>query len=157
MKVSFPSGSISSNRNRSATASPMHRPSAIPPQVRGCFEEGLGISRPSMGAEEEISDIVIVGGGLTGLTAALALGAPAVRTPFKVILANPLDPVATLPDARALAITYSSQLMFEAMGLWGRIAPHAEPLREIIVTDSMPGVAAHPILLRMEEKAPRSQ
>lgn len=110
-----------------------------------------------MGAEEEISDIVIVGGGLTGLTAALALGAPAVRTPFKVILANPLDSVATLPDARALAITYSSQRMFEAMGLWGRIAPHAEPLREIVVTDSMPGVAAHPVLLRMEEKAPHNQ
>jgi 2-octaprenyl-6-methoxyphenol hydroxylase len=110
-----------------------------------------------MGAEEEISDIVIVGGGLTGLTAALALGAPATRTPFKVILANPLDAVTALPDPRALAITYSSQRMFEAMGLWGRIAAHAEPLREIIVTDSTPGVAAHPVLLRMEEKAPRNQ
>jgi 2-octaprenyl-6-methoxyphenol hydroxylase len=107
-----------------------------------------------MGAEEEISDIVIVGGGLTGLTAALALGAPAVRTPFKVVLANHLDAAATLPDSRALAITYSSQRMFEAMGLWGRIAAHAEPLRKIIVTDSTPGVAAHPVLLRMEEKAP---
>jgi 2-octaprenyl-6-methoxyphenol hydroxylase len=109
-----------------------------------------------MGAEEEITDIVIVGGGLTGLTAALALGAPAVRTPFKVILANP-DGAASLPDPRALAITHSSQRMFEAMGLWDRIAPHAEPLREIIVTDSTPGVAAHPVLLRLDEKAPRNQ
>jgi len=110
-----------------------------------------------MGAEKEIADIVIVGGGLTGLTAALALGAPAVRTPLKVILANPLEAAGLLPDPRALAITHSSQRMFEAMGLWGRIAPHAEPLRQIVVTDSMPGVAAHPVLLRMEEKAPRNQ
>ena len=110
-----------------------------------------------MGAEKEIADIVIVGGGLTGLTAALALGAPAVRTPFKVILVDPLDALALLPDPRALAITYSSQRMFEAMGLWGRIAPHAEPLGKIVVTDSTPGVAVHPALLRMEEKAPRNQ
>jgi 2-octaprenyl-6-methoxyphenol hydroxylase len=110
-----------------------------------------------MSAEKEIADIAIVGGGLTGLTAALALGAPAVRTPFKVILADPLEAAAPIPDPRALAITYSSRRMFEAMGLWSRIAPHAEALREIVVTDSTPGVAAHPVLLRMEEKAASGQ
>ncbi|MGH6875114.1 MAG: FAD-dependent monooxygenase, partial [Aestuariivirgaceae bacterium] len=110
-----------------------------------------------MGAEKEIADIAIVGGGLTGLTAALALGAPAVRTPFKVIVADPLEAIPLVPDPRALAITYSSRRMFEAMGLWDRIAVHAEPLREIVVTDSRPGITAHPVLLRLEEKAARNQ
>jgi 2-octaprenyl-6-methoxyphenol hydroxylase len=110
-----------------------------------------------MRAEKEIADIVIVGGGLTGLTAALALGAPAVRTPFRVIVADPLDATPIVPDQRALAITTSSQRMFEAMGLWSRIAPHAEPLSEIVVTDSRPGIAAHPVLLRMGEKTAGDQ
>jgi 2-octaprenyl-6-methoxyphenol hydroxylase len=110
-----------------------------------------------MGAEKEIADIAVVGGGLTGLTAALALGTPAVRTPFRVILVDPLEATPIVPDPRALAITYSSQRMFEAMGLWSRIAPHAEPLREIVVTDSSPGIAAHPVLLRMDERAARNQ
>jgi 2-octaprenyl-6-methoxyphenol hydroxylase len=111
-----------------------------------------------MSAEEEIADIAIVGGGLTGLAQALALGLPAARTPLKVILIDPLEAMPpAVPDPRALAITHSSRRMFEAMGLWTRIAPFAAPLSEILVTDSNPGVSAHPVLLRMDERAAHDQ
>jgi 2-octaprenyl-6-methoxyphenol hydroxylase len=38
--------------------------------------------------------------------------------------------------------------MFEALGLWQDLEPHAEPVREIVVTDSALGAAHRPVLLQ---------
>lgn len=88
--------------------------------------------------KDEVFDIAICGAGLNGLAAALALGGPGNRTPLKVALVDARDPALSQPasfDGRASAITQAARRMFEAMEVWQAIAPHAEPMREIIVTD----------------------
>jgi 2-octaprenyl-6-methoxyphenol hydroxylase len=91
-----------------------------------------------MGKAEEICDVIIAGSGLSGMTCALALRPPAVKgDPRLVLVGGEAD--SGRPDLRALAITRSSQHMFEVMGIWKEIAARAEPLQEILVSDSRPG------------------
>jgi 2-octaprenyl-6-methoxyphenol hydroxylase len=88
--------------------------------------------------KDDVFDIAICGAGLNGLAAALALGGPGNRTPLKVALVDARDPALSRQagfDGRASAITQAARRMFEAMEVWDAIAPHAEPMREIIVTD----------------------
>jgi 2-octaprenyl-6-methoxyphenol hydroxylase len=46
--------------------------------------------------------------------------------------------------------------MFEALGVWSEIAPHAQAMQEIVVTDARPGAVARPILLHFGEEEMRS-
>jgi 2-octaprenyl-6-methoxyphenol hydroxylase len=98
-------------------------------------------------------DVIIVGAALNGLAAALALGGSAMRRPLRVALVDAKDPrnfAASAFDGRASAITKSAERMFEALGAWPAIAPHAQPIRRIIVTDSAAGPANRPVLLHFE-------
>ncbi len=102
------------------------------------------------------ADVAVIGGGLAGLTAALALGAPAARVPLSVALIDPGDPRQAQTgrkDGRASAITRASRHMFEAMGLWPALASHAQPIRHIAVTDSKLGNAQRPSLIRFANEA----
>jgi len=102
------------------------------------------------------SDIVVVGGNMNGLAQALALGGRRCRRPFRVTVVDGQDiprQVAERRDGRASAITASSRAMFEALGVWETIAPHAEAMREIIVTDAASPGQARPVLLRFPESA----
>ncbi|HLB07388.1 MAG TPA: UbiH/UbiF/VisC/COQ6 family ubiquinone biosynthesis hydroxylase [Alphaproteobacteria bacterium] len=80
------------------------------------------------------SDLLIVGGGLTGLALGLAVaqaGIPATiveRTPL-ALNAKPAR------DGRVLALALSSKRMLEALGLWPALALEAEPILEIRVVD----------------------
>ncbi|MFW6077310.1 MAG: FAD-dependent monooxygenase, partial [Hyphomicrobiales bacterium] len=78
----------------------------------------------------------------------------AVRTPLGVVLVDAGDPAASATasfDGRASAITLASRRMFEALDVWPRIAPHAQPMREIIVTDAPLGAESRPALLHFGE------
>jgi 2-octaprenyl-6-methoxyphenol hydroxylase len=96
------------------------------------------------------SDILIVGGGLTGLAAAVALAGPAASTPAQVIVIDPGEPRDNYAG-RATAITASSKRMCETLGAWEAIAAHAQPMTEIIVTDSRLGAERRPTLLHFGE------
>ncbi len=79
-------------------------------------------------------DIVIVGGGLAGGLAGLALG----ERGFSCAVIDAQDPAAMREaafDGRTTAISYASVRVFRRLGLWDRIAPGAEPIRDILVTD----------------------
>lgn len=79
-------------------------------------------------------DAIIVGGGLSGGLAALALA----RERFSVALIDAESPAAMRADAfdgRTTALAYASARVFRRLGLWGAIADDAEPIREILVTD----------------------
>jgi 2-octaprenyl-6-methoxyphenol hydroxylase len=103
----------------------------------------------------EKTDIAIVGGGLNGLAAAVALGGNKARRPVKVAVIDAQSAPATgaAADWRASAITATSRAMFEAIGVWEAIAPHAEAMREIAVTDSKSPGAARPALLHFQDEA----
>ncbi|MGE3830733.1 MAG: FAD-dependent monooxygenase, partial [Parvibaculaceae bacterium] len=87
----------------------------------------------------EKADIIISGAALNGLAIALALGGSKSRRPLDTVLIdrrNPRELVSDTQDARASAITASSQRMLDALGVWQVIAPKAQEMREILVTDA---------------------
>ncbi len=79
-------------------------------------------------------DITIVGGGLAGMTTAIGLA----QHGFSVALID-LAPKGDLTkqayDGRASALAYATYQMMEALGIWPHMAPHAQPMLEIRVSD----------------------
>lgn len=100
------------------------------------------------------TDVLIVGGGLTGLAAAAALGADRRAPPFRVTLIDAGDPAKQREaafDGRASAITATSKRMFKALGVWPALAGDAQPMEKIVVTDSRLDAPARPALLQFGE------
>jgi len=84
----------------------------------------------------ERADVIILGGGLVGLTLALALD----RHGLASIIVDAADPAATLApghDGRVTAISSSSWRMFEAIGLGDRLEGQGCPIRAIRVSDGL--------------------
>ena len=71
-------------------------------------------------------DVVIVGGGMAGATMALAL-AP-LKLNIAIIEAHPYQEEQTQPsfDDRCLALAWSSRQIYQAMGIWDKLAQREE-------------------------------
>ncbi len=98
---------------------------------------------------EQGCDIIIGGGGMVGLTLGLALAKGGLR----VVVADPL-PRSTVTDAgfdgRVSALAYAAVRMFQALGVWDRLAPDAQPIADILVTDGAPGRTPSPFSLHFD-------
>lgn len=99
------------------------------------------------------ADVIIAGAGMTGATLGLAL-ASAGLTP---VLVDPQPFEAQLAptfDGRASAIAFSSFRQWRALGLGEALAPHAQRIEQILVTDGRaPGAASRgpsPAFLRFD-------
>jgi len=80
------------------------------------------------------AELIVVGGGLVGLTLAIACAEGGIRT--IVVEAESADAlVSTAYDGRSAAIAYGSQQVLQAIGAWDGIAPQAQPILDIRVTD----------------------
>jgi 2-octaprenyl-6-methoxyphenol hydroxylase len=90
--------------------------------------------------------IVIGGGGLTGLSLALALR-QGLGPEIPVIVADPAFAVRPSRDQRASAIVAACRKLFEALGVWGEVASDAQPILDMIVTDSRLQDATRPAFL----------
>lgn len=90
--------------------------------------------------------IVIGGGGFAGLALALALR-KGLGDAFDVVVADPA--LATRPsrDPRASAIIAAGKNLFEALQVWDTVAPNAQPILDMIVTDSQLEDVARPVFL----------
>ena len=95
------------------------------------------------------ADILISGGGMVGLSLGLALAQGGFRTVVADIapLAAQLD---TKFDGRVSALAYATIRMYRALGVWEAMAPDAQPIREILVTDGAAGRAASPFSLHFD-------
>jgi 2-octaprenyl-6-methoxyphenol hydroxylase len=90
-------------------------------------------------------DVLIGGGGLAGLSLAVALR-QALGSGFRVVVADPaLNNAAR--DMRASAIAAAARHLFEAIGVWQQAAQEAQPILDMIVTDSKLGDAVRPVFL----------
>lgn len=79
-------------------------------------------------------DLVIIGGGLVGGSLASALGGAGLR----VCLVEAVPPTAANQpsyDERVIALSWGSRLILEGIGLWSEIAPGAEPILKVNVSD----------------------
>lgn len=86
-------------------------------------------------------DVAILGGGLIGMAMAVAMA----RHGMSVVLIDPApvaDRAALGFDGRAYAVAPGSRNLLAATGIWDGIAPEAQPIRQIEVTDRVQGPAA---------------
>jgi len=90
--------------------------------------------------------IVIGGGGLAGLSLALALR-QGLGPEIPVIVADPAFAVRPSRDQRASAIVAACRRLFETLGVWGEVAPNAQPILDMVVTDSRLQDATRPAFL----------
>jgi 2-octaprenyl-6-methoxyphenol hydroxylase len=90
--------------------------------------------------------IVIGGGAFAGLALALALR-QGLGSEIPIIVADPA--LATRPsrDPRATAIVAACRRLFEAIGVWDRVADQAQPILDMVVTDSKLEDATRPVFL----------
>jgi len=94
-------------------------------------------------------DVVISGGGMVGLPLALAL-AQGGMTVLVVDAAPPATVLEPEFDGRVSALAYASVRMLAALGVWEDLSPHAQPIREILVTDGQMGKPASPFSLHFD-------
>ncbi|HEY3637797.1 MAG TPA: FAD-dependent monooxygenase [Rhizomicrobium sp.] len=102
-------------------------------------------------AQAKHADAVIGGGGMVGLTLALALA----RGGLKVVVADPVPPAKTIDaafDGRVSAVSYSSVRMLETLGVWPEIAAHAQPIHDILVTDAKLDQVPSPFSLHFDHR-----
>lgn len=82
----------------------------------------------------ETVEVAIVGGGMVGGTLAVALAQAGLR----VALVDRADPASLTEaghDGRTSAIAHATHRLLQALGLWTRLVPHAEPILDIRISD----------------------
>ena len=94
----------------------------------------------------ERAEVLIGGGGFAGLALAIALR-QGLGEPFKVTVADPALGKTQAGDARASAIAAAARRLFETIGVWDKVAGGAQPILDMVVTDSKLQDAMRPTYL----------
>jgi 2-octaprenyl-6-methoxyphenol hydroxylase len=83
----------------------------------------------------------------------LPLGLALAQGGLKTVIADAAPPAKVLDpafDGRVSALAYASVRMLGALGVWESLAPQAQPIREILVTDGQAGKPASPFSLHFD-------
>jgi 2-octaprenyl-6-methoxyphenol hydroxylase len=91
-------------------------------------------------------DVLIAGGGFAGLTLAIALR-QGLGPSFSVAVADPAVWRSHADDERASAIVAAVRRLFATLGVWDSVADRAQPILDMVVTDSRLGDAVRPSFL----------
>lgn len=95
------------------------------------------------------ADILIVGGGLNGPALGLALA----DCGFDVTIVDAMPKGARGADdfdGRGYALALASQRLLTAIGVWPKVAPHAQPLLDIRISDGRAGEGPGPFVLEFD-------
>jgi 2-octaprenyl-6-methoxyphenol hydroxylase len=90
--------------------------------------------------------IVIGGGAFAGLALALALR-QGLGTDIPIVVADPALAGRPSRDPRATAIVAACRRLFDAIGVWDAVADKAQPILDMVVTDSRLEDATRPVFL----------
>ncbi|KTS15307.1 2-octaprenyl-6-methoxyphenyl hydroxylase [Methylobacterium indicum] len=108
--------------------------------------QGEGVSGRRAAARE----IVVAGGGLPGLALALALR-QALGEAVRITVCDPAFGRADAPrDLRAYAVAAAARRMLERLGVWDAVCASAQPIREMVITDSRLADPVRPTFLTFE-------
>ncbi len=101
----------------------------------------------------ETKDVLVAGGGVAGLAFALALrrGAGASR----IAVADPsFASSGVVPRTlRAVAVAAGSRRFLESLGVWDAVAEAAQPMIDMVITDSRDDDAPRPVFLEFDGEA----
>jgi 2-octaprenyl-6-methoxyphenol hydroxylase len=92
------------------------------------------------------AEVVIGGAGFAGLALAIALR-QGLGDPFAVTVIDPALAYAQSKDPRASAIAAAARRLFEAIDVWDAVAADAQPILDMVVTDSKLDDAVRPTFL----------
>src|SRR6185295_3915780 len=90
--------------------------------------------------------IVIGGGAFAGLGLALALR-QGLGGDIPIVVADPALGTRPSRDPRATAIVAACRRLFEVIGVWDKVAAGAQPILDMVVTDSRLQDATRPVFL----------
>lgn len=93
-------------------------------------------------------DMLVVGAGYVGLSAAVAVKQAAPHLDVVVVEAAPAG--VWEKDMRASAIIAAATSMLEVFGIWKEIEPEAQPITRMIVTDSKTSDPVRPVFLTFD-------
>jgi 2-octaprenyl-6-methoxyphenol hydroxylase len=100
---------------------------------------------PDETGERTCAHVVVAGAGLAGLALGIALR-QGLGPDFSVMVADPGLGRASR-DERASAIAAAARRLFETIGVWSTIAADAQPIRDMVITDSALADAMRPTFL----------
>lgn len=91
-------------------------------------------------------DLLIAGGGIVGLTLAVALKQAASDLKINIVDAAPQEELPS-SNIRALALSAASIRMLKQLQCWEQIKPCAQPIHSMIITDAYTNDPVKPTLL----------
>lgn len=98
-----------------------------------------------MSKTTEHFDIVVAGAGYVGLATAVAIASAAPH--LKLVIADAAPPGVWKKDGRASAIAAAACRMLQRLECWDAMAPQAQPINDMIVTDSRASDPVRPVFL----------
>ncbi|WP_374763143.1 UbiH/UbiF/VisC/COQ6 family ubiquinone biosynthesis hydroxylase [Yunchengibacter salinarum] len=110
----------------------------------------MAASRPPHSSDTRF-DAIIVGGGMVGLSAAIALDLAGAR----VALIDRADPAAVTDtgfDGRASALAFATVRMLETLDIWPHMADQAQPILGIRVSDGALHRGVSPLHLHFDHE-----
>lgn len=97
------------------------------------------------------ADVLIAGGGMVGLSLALALA----QGGASVIVADPVPQSTILNaafDGRVSALSYATIRMLRVLGIWAGLEHHAQPILDILVSDAGLDCTPSPFSLHFDHR-----
>jgi 2-octaprenyl-6-methoxyphenol hydroxylase len=116
---------------------------------RACQSEGGAGAMAGMRrvvSEAETRDLIIAGGGAAGLALATAL-AGRLGPAFRILLCEPAALGVATEDGRAYAVAAGPRRFLASLGIWERLAPRAQAMTAMAISDSALADLYRPVLL----------
>ena len=108
-------------------------------------KQEIDVANRKKSASDKPVDVLIAGGGYVGLSTAVAIKDAAPHLSVTLVDAAPEKAIST--DERASAIAAAASRMLDQLGIWSKIQQHAQPINEMIVTDSRTSDPVRPVFL----------
>jgi 2-octaprenyl-6-methoxyphenol hydroxylase len=115
--------------------------------------EGSGMVQDKADTKLAALDVLVAGAGYVGLAAAVAL--KQARPSLAVAIVDAAPAGVWEKDGRASAVAAAARRMLDRLGVWEDIEPEAQPITEMVITDSRTSDPVRPALLTFDgEVAP---
>jgi 2-octaprenyl-6-methoxyphenol hydroxylase len=105
-------------------------------------------AKPAQKGRGERFDVLVVGAGYVGLATAVSMSA--ARPSLRIAVVDAAPEGVWQRDTRASAIAAAASRMLSRLGAWDEIAPHAQPIADMIVTDSRTADPVRPVFLTFD-------